>query len=190
MNKVLFTLLYSAVLIRLKQHGEDYCTLTLNDSVTEEKIMKKILSTLILVFAGASTQSQAAPEIISLYPEDVKKVSLDEISTSPEGEVPRGPQNQPQKHWTKTLHTGEVSVALYESTPALVEIKEPFPYDEYVHVLEGEVTLTHIDGKKQTFTAGDSFLVPKGFLGTWNMTKHFRELVVVETKSMMKAEGL
>ena len=57
-------------------------------------------------------------------------------------------------------------------------------------MLEGELVLTHIDGEKQTFKAGDSFLVPKGFLGTWHMTKHFREMVVVETKAMMEAEGM
>ena len=148
--------------------------------------MKKILSTLMLVFAGASTQSQAAPELIPLYPEAVKKESLDEIPPFPEDEVLRGPQ----KNWMKILHQGEVTIAVYESTPALIDIKKPFPYDEYVHVLEGEVTLTHIDGKQNTFKAGDNFLVPKGFLGTWDMTTHYREMVVVETKAMMKAEGL
>ena len=148
--------------------------------------MKKILSTLILVSAGASMQAQAAPEIIPLYPEAVKKESLDEIPPYPEDKVLRGSQ----KHWMKILRQGEVLISVYESTPALIDIKEPFPYDEYVHVLEGEVTLTHIDGKKQTFKVGDSFLVPKGFLGTWDMTEHFREMVVVETKAAMKAEGL
>jgi hypothetical protein len=32
--------------------------------------------------------------------------------------------------------------------------------------------------------------IEKSFLGTWDMTKHFREMVVVETKAMMKAEDL
>ena len=56
-------------------------------------------------------------------------------------------------------------------------------------MLEGEIILAHIDGNQQTFQAGDSFLVPKGFLGTWDMTKHFREMIVVETKAMEAAEG-
>ena len=71
----------------------------------------------------------------------------------------------------------------------LLEIKNPLPYDEYVHVLQGEVTLTHIEGKRNTFKAGVNFLVPKGFLGKWNMTTHYREMVAAETKAMMKAEG-
>ena len=148
-------------------------------------IMKKILSILLLPLAVTSTQSQAAPELIPLYPEDVKKESLAEIPPFPEDE-----RAGPQSNWMTVLHSGEVTVAVYESTPVLIEIKEPFPYDEYVHVLEGEVTLTDLDGNENTFKAGENFLVPKGFLGTWNMTTHYREMVVVETNAMMKAEGL
>ena len=147
--------------------------------------MKKILSILLLPLAVTSTQSQAAPELIPLYPEAVKKESLAEIPPFPEDE-----RAGPQSNWMTVLHSGEVTVAVYESTPVLIEIKEPLPYDEYVHVLEGEVTLTDLDGNENTFKAGENFLVPKGFLGTWNMTTHYREMVVVETNAMMKAEGL
>ena len=147
--------------------------------------MKKILSILLLPLAVTSTQSQAAPELIPLYPEAVKKESLAEIPPFPADE-----RAGPQSNWMTVLHSGEVTVAVYESTPVLIEIKEPFPYDEYVHVLEGEVTLTDLDGNENTFKAGENFLVPKGFLGTWNMTTHYREMVVVETNAMMKAEGL
>ena len=147
--------------------------------------MKKTLSTLLLVFAAASMQAQAAPEIIPLYPEAMKKEALDSTPPPPEEELP----GVKRETWVKILHQGEVLIAVFESTPALIDIKEPFPYDEFVHVLEGELILTHIDGKKQTFKVGDSFLVPKGFLGTWDMTKHFREMVVVETKAMEEAEG-
>ena len=151
----------------------------------EARIMKKILSVLLLPFAVTSTQSQAAPKLIPLYPEAVKKESLAEIPPFPEDE-----RAGPQSNWMTVLHSGEVTVAVYESTPVLIEIKEPFPYDEYVHVLEGEVTLTDLDGNENTFKAGENFLVPKGFLGTWNMTTHYREMVVVETNTMTKAEGL
>lgn len=148
--------------------------------------MKKILSTLILVFAGASMQTHAAPEIVPLHLEAMKKEALDSIPPFPEDEL----LSEKQENWTKIVYHGEVVVALYESTPALIAVNKPFPYDEFVYVLEGELILTHIDGNKQTFKAGDSFLVPKGFLGTWHMTKHFREMVVVETKAMMEAEGM
>jgi len=147
--------------------------------------MKKFLSSLTLLFAATSAQSQAAPEVVPMHSEPMKKAALDLIPPFPEEVILKGKQ----ENWMKILHQGEVVVALYESTPALIDINEPFPYDEHVLVLEGEVTLTHIDGTAQTFKEGDSFLVPKGFLGTWDMPKHYRELIVVETKAWNEAEG-
>ncbi len=131
-------------------------------------------------------QTQATPDIVALHLAAMKKEALDSIPPFPEDELLSGEQ----ENWTKVIYQGEVVVALYESTPARIAVNKPFPYDEFVTVLEGELILTHIDGNKQTFKAGDSFLVPQGFLGTWDLTKHFREMVVVETKAMMEAEGL
>lgn len=147
--------------------------------------MKKFLSSLTLLFAAISAQTQAAPEVVPLYPEAMNKAALSEIPPYPDEFVLKGKQ----KNWMSILHQGEVVIALYESTPALIAITESFPYDEYVHVLEGEVTLTHVDGKKQTFKKGDNFLVPKGFLGTWDMPVHYREMIVVETKTWNESEG-
>ena len=53
-------------------------------------------------------------------------------------------------------------MSVFEASPAVVDISEPFPYDEFVLVLEGEVTLTNIDGGTRTYNPGDTFLVPKG----------------------------
>ena len=62
----------------------------------------------------------------------------------------------------RVLHSGEVTIALHESTPVLLE-KKTSPRDEYVHVLQREVTLTHIDGKRNNFKAGENLLVSRAF---------------------------
>jgi hypothetical protein len=95
--------------------------------------MKKILSTLILVFAGASMQTHAAPEIVPLHLEAMKKEALDSIPPFPEDEL----LSEKQENWTKIVYHGEVVVALYESTPALIAVNKPFPYDEFVYVTQG-----------------------------------------------------
>jgi len=87
------------------------------------------------------------------------------------------------------LHQREVAVSIYESTPALIDVKEPFPYGEFVLVLEGRVSLTHVDGIKPTFTVGEYFLVPKGWMGSWGMSMHYREMIVVETKAWHQTES-
>jgi len=79
---------------------------------------------------------------------------------------------------------GDIVVAIYESGPAKVEIVDCF-YDEFVHVVEGQMILTDDKGVAQEYNKGDNFVMPKGFCGTWEMTSDvFRELVAIETKSL------
>jgi uncharacterized protein len=44
---------------------------------------------------------------------------------------------------------------------------ESYPADEFMVVLEGEVTLEG-EGFRDTYRKGDAFFVPKGFKGTWH----------------------
>lgn len=133
----------------------------------------------VLIAVTVSNQAQAASGILSLKPKQLQTLKLDSISPWPAEMVLSGTN----EHWQKTLHEGEFVVALYEAMPALIEISEPYPYDEFVHVLQGEVTLTPIKGEKQTYRAGENFTVPKGWMGTWDMPVRFREMIVVETKA-------
>ena len=50
---------------------------------------------------------------------------------------------------------------------AYTEHYDNYPVDEFMIVLEGEVTLEG-DGFRDTYRKGDAFLVPKGFRGTWH----------------------
>lgn len=49
--------------------------------------------------------------------------------------------------------------------------------DEFCTIVSGHVRLTGEDGTTRTFRAGDSFLIPNGFRGTWEVVettvKHF-----------------
>lgn len=49
--------------------------------------------------------------------------------------------------------------------------------DEFCIILSGHVRLVDEDGTAKTFKAGDSFLIPNGFRGYWDVleitTKHF-----------------
>ena len=51
---------------------------------------------------------------------------------------------------------------------AYTERYDDYPVDEFMVVLEGEVTLTSDGGGSHTFRKGDCFLLPKGFKGTWH----------------------
>ncbi|MCV6591858.1 MAG: cupin domain-containing protein [Silicimonas sp.] len=54
---------------------------------------------------------------------------------------------------------------IWRSTP-YTEFYEDYPATEFMYILEGEVTLES-DVFSETYRAGEAFLVPKGFRGTW-----------------------
>lgn len=49
--------------------------------------------------------------------------------------------------------------------------------DEFCFIVSGHVELISEDGRVQSFSAGESFLIPNGFCGDWHVieetTKHF-----------------
>lgn len=141
--------------------------------------MKNLSFLIVLVAATVGIPVQAEPGVLSLDAEEMRELKLDSIPPWPAGIVLKGTN----EHWQKVLHQGEVAVTIYEAQPALIDVSEPYPYDEFVLVLEGQVTLTHIDGEKQTYRVGETFLVPKGWQGTWDMPFKYREMIIVETRA-------
>lgn len=46
-----------------------------------------------------------------------------------------------------------------------------FTESEFCHLLEGIIIVTGDDGSKATFKAGDAFVSPAGFTGTWEIVE-------------------
>ena len=150
-------------------------------------MLKKWCPAVFLVMLGLmSTFVKAEVEVLSLNTKDLQEAALESIPAWPEEMVLSG-TNQ---HWQKVLHEGEFVVALYEAMPAVIDISEPYPYDEYVRVLEGSVVLTSSEGERQSYEAGDAFLVPVGWTGTWEMPTRFRELIIIERKGWEAIESM
>jgi uncharacterized cupin superfamily protein len=129
--------------------------------------------------------AKAEINVLGLDADEMRSMELESIPPWPDELVLSGTN----KHWQKVLHEGEFVVVLYESEAALIDVSYPFPYDEYVLVLEGEVILTSTSGDQQRYGVGDSFVVPKGWMGTWNMPVKYREKIVVERKAWDESEG-
>ena len=53
-----------------------------------------------------------------------------------------------------------------------------FPLDEFVYVLEGDVATVDADGTRHEFHPGDAFVIPKGWVGTWDMKTRFKKIIV------------
>ena len=52
---------------------------------------------------------------------------------------------------------------------------------EFCHILSGKVVLTDEDGTATTFSAGESFVIPMGFAGSWEVVEPVRKLYVIVT---------
>ena len=146
---------------------------------------KRLTCILVLAVTLMTPLSQADSSILPLRTESLMTESLQALPPWPESMLISGES----VHGQKVLHEGEFVVAIYESMPAVIGINEPYPYDEFVRVLEGTVVLTSVAGDRQIYGSDDHFLVPKGWMGTWDMRRPFRELIVVETAAWNQSES-
>jgi len=50
---------------------------------------------------------------------------------------------------------------------------------EFCHLLSGRVVITSETGERQEFGAGDSFVIPSGFAGKWEVVEDCRKLYAI-----------
>ena len=147
-----------------------------------------ILLAALLLFAAAAEaeeENTGAPAPVRLDAEKLAGLDLEEFEPFPKEIVLSGHS----KHSYHTFFSGEeVVVEVYEAEPAKLKIDEPWPYDEFIYVLSGKLVLTDAKGRVTQYVAGESLVVPKGFLGIWEMQGNFRELVVIEKKAYVRSE--
>lgn len=95
-----------------------------------------------------------------------------------------------KSHRVVVWYTGEdLTAMVYESDDGTVEFTN-LPYDEQVTVLSGQARLTSADGQTGLFVAGDTFVAPKGWSGTWDMSGGYRELITFHTASIDNASKM
>lgn len=73
---------------------------------------------------------------------------------------------------------GSITSGVWECAPILVEI-DAYSVNELMTVLSGSLSLTDAHGKKDTFIAGDTFLIPKGARVTLEITETLRKFFMI-----------
>jgi uncharacterized cupin superfamily protein len=112
-----------------------------------------------------------------LDPEKLAGHGLEEIPPWPAEVILEGES----KHRQCIFFRGDIVVEVYEAAPGKFQIVAP--YDEFIHILEGELILVAQDGEVFEYAAGDWVMLPKGWTGTWENRGNYRELIAVERKS-------
>lgn len=86
------------------------------------------------------------------------------------------------EHWVEAeyraaLPATDALVGAWEGEPGWVAFDE-WPYHEVCVVLSGRVAIEDETGARAEFGAGEAFVVPAGFRGTWHTVESTRKIFV------------
>ena len=96
--------------------------------------------------------------------------------------------NPRQTLWMQYTNAAGVFFAgVWVSEPGKWRIS--YTEEEYCRILEGESVITGSDGVAHTVRAGDEFIVPRGFTGTWEVVTATRKTFVIHESGMPLAES-
>ena len=73
--------------------------------------------------------------------------------------------------------TGAFKTGIWTAQPGKAQIN--YTSDELCTILDGTVRLTDASGRVETYKAGDTFVIPKGFVGTWETVTPVRKFYAV-----------
>lgn len=85
------------------------------------------------------------------------------------------PKTRLQNYYTDA--TGQFFSGIWESTIGKWPVR--YSESEFCAILEGVCVLTDDAGKAETFKAGDSFVIPGGFSGTWETVQPVKKLYAI-----------
>ena len=93
----------------------------------------------------------------------------------PANVVSGSPTTKLQNYFTD--QSAQFFSGIWECTPG----KWPVSYSEseFCAILEGKCVLTDAAGKSETFSKGESFVIPSGFTGTWETVEPVKKLYAI-----------
>ena len=127
-----------------------------------------------MTHAAAPAPPMPSASVVKL---DALTTQGEEYYLAPEKLIEGNPR---QTVWLQhTDASAQFHVGLWRSEPGKWRIS--YTEEEYCHMLEGVSIITSEGGDAVTVKAGESFVVPRGFAGTW-------EVVEVSTKRFVLYE--
>jgi uncharacterized cupin superfamily protein len=133
----------------------------------------------VLTFVLAACLGQALPADSTIHPVKMDKAQI-------AGGIFQDYEPVVATHDGNTTHDVEVFLSsdkqfdagIYRSGEVRAEINEPYGVHEYMHFLEGGVTLTSSDGTVTEVSAGDSVVIPAEWTGIWD-TRGYTKIYVI-----------
>jgi uncharacterized protein len=113
----------------------------------------------------------AAPRIVSF------RDSVEAQSSAPEAErlLSGNPRLTVRNHYADGGN--QFFAGVWEATRGAWRVR--YTEHEFCHLLSGRIVITSETGDRQEFSAGDSFVIPSGFAGTWEVVEDCRKLYAI-----------
>ncbi len=130
----------------------------------------KILSIeTVLLFAGLTTAMA----------DESPRIALVDSSSPTEALLAKPGTYLGEKITFEDKHSGDVlvQIGVWEAG-AGKSILNNFPFTEYVLMISGSVIVTEEDGTSRSFVAGDTFVIPKGWSGVWDVQERMKKQIV------------
>ena len=117
----------------------------------------------------------SSPHIIRLAEGSLLAAEPLEYLPAPEKIVSGNPLQRVWSHYTD--ESQKFSVGIWECEPGAWRIH--YTEEEYCRVMTGRSRLTNADGVVREVTAGDEFVIPRGFEGVWEVIERTRKVYVI-----------
>ena len=107
------------------------------------------------------------------------QIAIVESSTPTEALLAKPGTYIGEKFTFEDKHSGDilVRVGVWEAGMGKTVI-ENFPFTEYVLMISGSVIVTDKDGTSRKFLAGDTFVIPIGWSGDWDVQERMKKQIV------------
>ncbi|MBV8603584.1 MAG: cupin domain-containing protein [Pelomonas sp.] len=102
-------------------------------------------------------------------------VTPDEYFLAPEKLIEGNPKQTVWLHYEDP--SGQFFVGVWHSEPGKWRVA--YTEEEYCQMLEGRSVVTDAAGRSFSLAAGDSFVIPRGFTGTWEVVETTRKRFVI-----------
>ena len=112
--------------------------------------------------------------LVRLDPEKLAGLGLNDFDPYPDDIVLSGKS----EHQRWPFSHGELYVGAYQAAPAKLAL-EDYPYDEFMYLLSGKISITDNGGTLEEFYPGQAFVLKKGFSGTFEMHGNVRKIAIV-----------
>ena len=119
-----------------------------------------------------NTPTARAP---SIYKFNTASVPVEEYFLPSEKLLEGNPKQSIWQHYTDP--SGQFSTGIWQSEKGKWSVT--YTEEEYCQILEGVSILTDAQGNAEIVTIGESFVIPRGFTGTWEVVERTRKIYVI-----------